>query len=51
MDMYIAKAITMEQIERHKALSALYMNIGDKIHSKDHSDVAQALEMVLEAVK
>lgn len=51
MDMDKAKDMMLEQIERHRALSALYMNIGDKIHSKDHSDVAEALAMVLEAVK
>lgn len=51
MDMDKAKDITLEQIERHKALSKLYSNIGDGNHSKDHSDVAEALEAVLEAVK
>lgn len=51
MDMDKAKDITLEQIERHKALSKLYNNIGDGNHSKDHSDVAEALEAVLEAVK
>lgn len=51
MDMDKAKDITLEQIERHKALSKLYDNIGDENHSKDHSDVAEALDTVLEAVK
>lgn len=51
MDTDKAKNITLEQIERHKALSKMYDNIGDEIHSKDHSDVAEALEAVLEALK
>lgn len=51
MDIHEAKNIVLEQIERHKSLSKLYENIGDRMHSKDHYDVAAALETVLEAVK
>lgn len=51
MDMDKAKAMVLEQVVRHKALSVLYTNIGDTIHAKDHADVAEALETVLEAVE
>lgn len=51
MDMNRTLTIVMGQIEKHRKIHDAAMELGERKMAMDHSEIAEALEAVLEAVK
>lgn len=49
MDMVKAISITLDQIKRHRKIAEYADKLGECILAKSHSDIAEALETIMES--